>query len=437
MKRRSFVATTALGLGGLALNSNGQTKSESDAAQIHQELKKKKDKYNSSDLPKFRLRTLTSGPKHHFFGYYGTSPWCRDESKMVGIESDFQDHLPEPGDQATIGLIDANSGSFNEIARTSAWNLQQGAMLHWNPLKPNQEIIYNDQIEGKLISVRLDTRSGKKTILPRTISAVSKKTKYALSLTYGRLGRMRKVVGYAGTVDPYPNEAHPKKDGVFLIDLETNQTKLILSIAEVYEYAVKDYPKLADRHMWFNHTDINPSGTKFLFLARSRDESNKIDSAMFTANIDGSDLRMVISFGHGVSHFGWRSDNEIVATMKDPVDNQSKHYLFPLEQKEPKIIGENFIIDDGHCTFSPNGRWMATDRTQDESRSTSLWLYDMELDKGAMLANLAVPEYKYLHSNTRCDFHPRWNPSGNKICFDAVDTATHTRQMHVIEFLNN
>ncbi|MDP4680398.1 MAG: hypothetical protein NWS46_08540, partial [Cyclobacteriaceae bacterium] len=207
-------------------------------------------------------------------------------------------------------------------------------------------------------------------------------------------------------------------------------------IAEVFEYAVKDYPKLADRHIWFNHTDINPSGTKFLFLARSRDENNKIDSAMFTANIDGSDLRIIISFGNGVSHFGWRNDNEIVATMKDPVDTQFKHFLFPLEQKESKIIGENFIVDDGHCTFSPDGRWMATDRTQDESRSTSLWLFDMELDKGALLANLAVPEYKYLHSNTRCDFHPRWNPLGDKICFDAIDNSTGTRQMHLVEFLD-
>jgi Tol biopolymer transport system component len=246
---------------------------------------------------------------------------------------------------------------------------------------------------------------------------------------------MRKVVGYAGTVDPYPNEAHPKNDGVFAIDLQTNKTKLIVSIAEVFDFAVKDYPVLADRHIWFNHTDICPSGKKFLFLARSRNENNKIDSAMFTANMDGSDLKMMIPFGSSVSHFGWRNDDEIAATLEDPSDKKTKHFLFSLHKKESSIIGENFIVDAGHCTFSPNGRGMATDRTEDGSRSTSLWLYDMELDKGVMLANLAVPEYKYLHSNTRCDFHPRWNPSGNKICFDAIDTATNTRQMHVVELL--
>ena len=197
MERRNFLTATVLSIGGLALGCNDRLKIDNQVIEVQNKLKKKKDKYNSTDLPKFRLRILTSGPKHHFFGYYGTSPWCKDESKMVGIASDFQDHLPEPGDTAAIGLIDPNSGSFREVARTSAWNLQQGAMLHWNPLNPNQEIIYNDQVENKLVSVRLDTQTGKKVLLPRTISAVAKKGKYALSLTYGRLGRMRKVVGYA------------------------------------------------------------------------------------------------------------------------------------------------------------------------------------------------------------------------------------------------
>ena len=149
MKRRNFLTAAALSIGGLALRASAQSKSESAERQIQQKPKNKKDKYDSSDLPKFTLRTLTSGLKHHFFGYYGTSPWCRDESKMVGIESDFQDHLPEPGDTAAIGLIETNSGSFSEIARTSAWNLQQGAMLHWNPLKPNQEIIYKELPESQ------------------------------------------------------------------------------------------------------------------------------------------------------------------------------------------------------------------------------------------------------------------------------------------------
>jgi hypothetical protein len=158
---------------------------------------------------------------------------------------------------------------------------------------------------------------------------------------------------------------------------------------------------------------------------------------MFTANMDGTDLKQVIPFGSRVSHFGWRNDEEIIATFRLPGDKELRHILFRDGEADYRIVGEHFIIGNGHCTFAPDGRWMATDRTQDESSSQSLWLYDMELDRGMILLSLPVNERIFLHGNTRCDFHPRWNPSGNKICFDAIDTATGTRQMHVVEFMEN
>jgi len=423
MKRRQFLSRSFVGIGGTMV-----------APGILRAAISKENK--PGNLPKFRLRTLTSGPKHHFFGYYGMSPWNKSETQMACLESSFHHRLPEPGETATIGLVDPNSGAFSSLAETSAWNLQQGSLIHWNPLQPDNEIIYNDRIDGEMASIRLDVTNGKKNILPRPISAVAKKEKYALSLTYGRLSRLRKVVGYADAVDPYANEAHPEKDGVFLMDLETGKSKLIVSIAEVFEKSVADYQALANRHMWFNHTDINPSGTRFLFLARSRDDNRKLDSSMFTINMDGTDLKQVIPFGSGVSHFGWRNDKEIVAVFHLPGEKELKHILFKDGEANFRVIGENFIIDNGHCTFSPNGRWMATDRKQDESHSQLLWLYDMELDKGMILGTIPVNEQIFLHGNTRCDFHPRWNPSGNKICFDAIETATWTRQMHLVEFID-
>jgi hypothetical protein len=424
MKRRQFFLTTTLGTTGMICLPPGTTFAQ----------EKNKYRYDHSHLPKFSTRKLTTGPEHHFFGYYGTSPWNLSETLMMGMESDFHDRLPEAGEKARIGLVDPLNGSFTAVTETLTWNLQQGAMLHWNPLDPDRQIIYNDRIDGRIGAYSLEVQSGKKSILPGPVSAVSKKGKSALSFSYGRLSRMRKVVGYAEASDPYAQEAHPEKDGIYLMDLKENNMRLILSIAEVFALAVEDYQELAKRLIWFNHTDINPSGTRFLFLARSRNKQNKLDSAMFTANMDGSGLRMVIPFGSSVSHFGWRNDNEIVATLIRPGETEYRHVLFTDGQKDFSVIGKDFIRDNGHCTFSPDGRWMATDRTHDDTRSTSLWLYDMQLDKGTMLCNLPVPEYKYLHTSTRCDFHPRWNPSGNKICFDAIDTATQSRQMHLVEF---
>ena len=424
MKRRQFIQNSTAGLGVLLASPFSlYSKQNSDVI--------------PNELPKFKIRRLTNGPKHHFYGYYGMSPWNKSETKMVCLESDFQDRLPKPGETANIGFVHPENGKFSTITKTSAWNLQQGSLIHWNPLKPDSEIIYNDQQGKELVSVKFDVNNGTRSLLPRPISAVSTVGKYALSLTYGRLSRLRKVVGYANAVDPFANEAHPEKDGVFLIDLETNKTKLIVSIADVFEKSVAEYPALAKRHMWFNHTVINPSGNRFLFLARSRNERNNLDSAMFTANMDGSDLAMVIPFGTGVSHFGWRNNDEVVATFTPPGGEKMKHYLFPDKTTDYQVVGDNFIIGNGHCTFTPDARWMATDRKIKESNSQSLWLFDMELNKGMILCSKPVNDRKYFSGDIRCDFHPRWNPSGNKICFDAIDTETGTRQMHLVEFLTS
>jgi hypothetical protein len=102
-----------------------------------------------------------------------------------------------------------------------------------------------------------------------------------------------------------------------------------------------------------------------------------------------------------------------------------------------RIVGENFLIGNGHCTYAHGGRFMATDFKDKATRSQSLWFYDMKLDQGLQLCSRPAYEKMYITGNMRCDFHPRWNPYGNKICFDAIDPATRTRQMHLVEFLDN
>jgi hypothetical protein len=263
-----------------------------------------------------QVRTLTSGPKHHLFGYYSICPWNHSQTQLVCLESDFQDHLPEAHESAGIGLVDAKTGKFERITQTRAWNLQQGAMLHWLPQNPDTEIIHNDRSpdsEGDIISTILNVKTGHKRLLPRAVSGLSHNGCYALSLTYGRLQRMRKVVGYSGAVDPNPNSAHPDNDGVFLMDLETGESNLVVSIKQIFELLVDRHPVLKERHMWFNHVTFNPSDNRFFFLARCW-EGDQLQTGMFTVNLDGSDLYELVPFGKSVSHFDWRNDTDVLVT---------------------------------------------------------------------------------------------------------------------------
>ncbi|MDH5398014.1 MAG: hypothetical protein OEX02_07700, partial [Cyclobacteriaceae bacterium] len=99
MKRREFIQNSSIGLGAL-FTMPSPLYSSSDAGLIR------------SELPKFRVRRLTHGPKHHFFGYYDMSPWNRDESKLVCLESEFQHRLPNPGETANIGFVAPDTGDF-------------------------------------------------------------------------------------------------------------------------------------------------------------------------------------------------------------------------------------------------------------------------------------------------------------------------------------
>jgi len=380
-----------------------------------------------------RLRPLTHGPSHHFFGYYGIPPWDGAQARLLCLESDFQDHIPAPEEPARVGLVDADSGAFSPVAETHAWNVQQGAMLHWDPRHPNRRILFNDRrsddATAEIVSVIHDLESGSTRDLPRAINAVSHDGRHALSLTYGRLSRCRRVVGYRGVVDPHANDPHPVDDGVFLMDLETGEARLVVSIAEAYERLVPRHPELRERHLWFNHVVFSRGDARFLFLARTTDPDGTLQTGMFTANLDGSELREVIPYGRRVSHFDWRDDRHIVATCSFR-GLAKEHVLLTDGADDAHLLGEGLLRGDGHCCFSPNGAWLLTDERHDETLERSLVLYHPETGAFHRLGRYPMFESRYISGDLRCDLHPRWNRTGDALCIDAL-ASDGTRQLHV------
>lgn len=380
------------------------------------------------------LRQLTRGPNHHFFGYYGICPWNRSGNYLVCLESAFQDRMPEPGEAAAIGLVDAQTGAFEKVTETRAWNLQQGAMMYWNPLAPETEIIHNDQQGDEVVSVVHNVRTGKRRVLPRPVSALSHDGERALSLTYGRLGRLRKVVGYGAAKDPNPDDPAPENDGVFLMDMRSGRTELVVPISEVYARILPKFPALRGCHMWFNHVVFNRGDTRFFFLARTNlDAGGERRTAMFTANVDGTQLREVVGFDKSVSHFDWRNDEEIIATFV--LDGSGrKHVLFTDGKKDYRVVGNGFLDFDGHCSFAPDQNRLVTDHKIRRSLEQALLVYDMKTGQGRELCRFNMKETKFISGDVRCDFHPRWNRAGDQICFDAIEPKTGTRQMHIVSF---
>ncbi len=378
-------------------------------------------------VKEFPVRSVTSGTKYYLFGYYGICPWDATGRYLLCLEVPFQDHPPEADDKATVGMVELSSGKFISLAETHAWNFQQGTMLHWLPKAPDSEIIFNDRRDGRFVSVILNVHTGKERVLSRAISAVSRKGDFALGLNFARLQVTRPGYGYAGLEDPFFEEVHPSEDGVYLVDLETGEDKLLVSMADVFAYHGKP-SYLKGRKMWFNHILFNSDDSRFVFLSRWNPEGGgSRKTAMFTASPDGKDLRCLIDYGL-VSHFDWR-DSEYLLVWANIKDNGDKFYMVSDRTGEFEPFAEGVLTSDGHCSLFPNGRWVLTDVYPDRDNYQTLKLYSIEGGYEVVLGRYYSDTL--FRGEIRCDLHPRWSRDGRQVCFDSVHEGR--RKVYIVD----
>ena len=397
-------------------------------------------------------RAITSGPRHHFFGYYGISPWNATERLYACLESGFHERMPLPGERAAIGVVELDSGRFREVGTTAAWNLQQGAMLHWLPQAAETLLIGNDldAAAGCFRPVVLDVASGERRVVPATvgIGAVAADGRAALGLDYARLHNQRPVVGYAGAHDRTAGVRCPDDDGVWRIDLETGETDLVLSHAAAFAAAAvppagaadggDPVPPLArERPLFFNHTLYNPTGTRFMVFLRYFDARGRLDSAVLTAGADGAALRCLVPWGHAPSHFDWLSADELMITVSRPGSGGDRQYVIVKDTPDGGWAGrralaagrDGVLVTEGHPSFSPDRRCFVFDGGADAGGARPLRLYDMAGEREIELGRYyAAPQFT---GDVRCDLHPRWNRSGTQASFDSVHEGT--RQVYVID----
>lgn len=426
-----------------------------------------KERMNKQE--KNSVSPVTFGPKHHFFGYYDKSPWNRSGKFMLAMETDFIDHLPKKNETATIGIIDLRNKKFRALSKTRAWNWQQGCMLQWLPPTYDRYIIYNDREGNRYISIIMNVKTKKKRTIPFPIYAVHPNGRYALSLNFSRLNHTRRGYGYAGIPDPWLKEIAPKEDGIYLIDLKNEKKKLIISLEQLYNF--KHIGSMEGGKHWVNHITFNRDGSRFCFLHRWEIKGEGFYTRLITTNPDGTDLYCLSDSGN-FSHFDWKDSRQLLGWGNQPsrmtTIKKSRHLsklffriavpiyrsLFSeISQVKRMLISESYLLltdktseikrldiadVDGHCSFSPNGKWVVTDTYPDKDHYRTPILYNWEKRKSINLGRFySIPDKKYTRnekwdiSEMRCDLHPRWNRDGTKVCIDSVHEGS--RQMYILD----
>ncbi|MDP6039428.1 MAG: hypothetical protein QGG64_12825, partial [Candidatus Latescibacteria bacterium] len=168
-------------------------------------------------------------------------------------------------------------------------------------------------------------------------------------------------------------------------------------------------------------------GTRILFLCRVR-TPDKWHTSMWCVNVDGTELEMLIPYGHHTSHFAWRDAQRIM--ISTTVAGEMQFVEFVDREKTFEPFGNGRFPRDGHNAFSPNREWVVCDwYPKNEARLAGLMLYHIERDEKILLGEFHHDEL--YTSDIRCDLHPRWSRDGQTITFDSVHGDT--RQIYLVD----
>ena len=363
------------------------------------------------------VRPITHGPKHHFFGYYGVDAWDPAIQLHLSLETTFDDHRPQQTDVALVGLVDRDTGEFEALAQTSAFNLQQGSMMHWIDAGFGTEFTYNDWEDKRLVSRALNPETNKKRTINGAVAAISPTEPVGIGLNFARMAHCRAVVGYDNEWEGDWID-RPADDGLHLLDFRDGSSKLLLSIADVAR-AFPDGPPAG--RLWFNHVYFNTDGTRVLFLCRAGEGQGIRTTSMWTVNMDSTDLELQIPAGHKTSHFAWRDSQRIMASTD--VLGQMQFVEFRDRVRDFKPFGGGLFPADGHNAFSPDRKWIVCDTyPQGDERMSEIMLYEIETGERIDVGQFhSAPQYT---KDIRCDLHPRWAADGKTITFDSVHDGT-------------
>ncbi len=362
---------------------------------------------------------ITSGPRHHWFGYYDKLQFDPTGRYVLGMEVPFEHRSPTADDVIEIGMVDLQDNNrWIHLGQSSAWNWQQGCMLQWLP-GSKSTVIWNDRQGDRYVCRVLDVKTGKARTIPHAIYSVSPDGQTAVTADFRRITDVRPGYGYNGLPDPHSDDLAPAESGIFRIDLRTGASELIISLRQIAATGTIPNQQPGIKH-YFNHLLFSPDGRRFIALHRWRYPNGRRLTRMITANPDGSDIRVVIPNGYA-SHFIWRDPRHILSQSKSLLGNSNwGNFLFADREAPPlEEIGRGVLDGNGHLTYLPGNEWILNDTyPKGADRLQTPHLYHIKSGRRIDLGHFHLP--KAYTEEWRVDTHPRLSRDSRYVCIDAV-----------------
>ena len=372
-----------------------------------------------------RIITPQNDGYEYFFGYYDLQSYSADDTRHLfhRTKLSYLDRLPGKDDVAELGYVNLKTGEVTVFAETTAWNFQQGAMLQWNPAAPNDEVIYNIREGNEFRCVTHNLTTGAKKIADRAVANVSPDGKWGLAINMSRVYAFRPGYGYGDAPDPWADVPTPAEDGVYLVNLETGKSKMIIDYARI----AKEFPNAEFDGAKFvvNHITFNTASNRFLFLNRSFPRPGKSGWAtwLYTSDLDGNLFQLMEATM--VSHYHWKNEKTILGYLA----HNGVRGIYEIDDlcHDGKEVGDPIILGDIHTIYSPDRRYYIGDGYPDKESNRHIYIRDNVTGEAAVLHS----EYSKAPAiiDNRCDLHNIWSHDAKKISYD----STHRGRRDICE----
>jgi hypothetical protein len=405
-------------------------------------------------------------PLHRFFD---TSPFSPSGRYLAITDLPFEDREPRPGDVARVVVVDLQDGTTRAVADTRGWDSQLGAQVQWGE---TDEAIYFNDLDLRTwepFGVRLNLTSNKKERLSGTIYMVSNNGRFALSPC---LKRTRITQAGYGVVVPPANipEYDIHEDGIFITDLASGQTRLLVSIADILERAQPslDCDRVRDGQFFGFHVKWNARDDRIMFALRwmpheaikaarkamryqtptfkrgqrllrkvmrwsrvaghpARQNYPARLNYLITCDTKGKNLRVVVDadlWARGGHHPNWCPDGDHILMNLNLNGSGMRFVQMKYDGSDLRIVAPN-CQGSGHPTMHFDGIHILTDAYPAEPVSFGdgtvpiRWIDTRADSELALLRIESVPRYEGRKRILRVDPHPAWDRSFTRFAFNA------------------
>lgn len=370
--------------------------------------------------------------------FYDSSPFSPSGRYLALTRLPFEDRLPGPGDVADVVVVDLETGDTKVVADTRGWDTQLGAQVQWG--NDDRTLLFNDvdTRDWTPFGVRMDPLGGEQHRLDGTIYAVSPDGRWSAGPCLRRCLRTQRGYGVVVPAEHIPvNRGAPTDDGIYVTDLATGASRLLVSTADIFAQA---FPAASRRgyargDFYGFHVKWNAQGTRLLFVLRwiprtwmpwKRKKRYRRLNAV-TLDADGSRPRIAVddaTWRKGGNHPNWCPDGEHVLMNLD-TEGEGLRFARVRHDGTGLTTLSRAFQGSGHPTLHPDSHHILTDAYPHEAVAFGdgtvpiRWL-DLRSGEESTLVRIRTrSDHEQRETGLRVDPHPAWDRDFRRVAFNA------------------